>query len=146
MEAQSLSIYLSDILESFYCLTSKDDTVKIEKNQQQQQGGILRTCNWNRQGYLILKNQPWDLSQSETGKYFEWIINIIFSSHIIHSKCLVPPAPPLDLLLHSSSMRINASYLLNAPSWTPKIDYRLPVHLLDHLRYISSGGRGGFLI
>ena len=25
-----MSIYLSDILESFYCLTSKDDTVKIE--------------------------------------------------------------------------------------------------------------------
>ena len=40
-----MSIYLSDILESFYCLTSKDDTVKIEKNQSQSQGGILRTLS-----------------------------------------------------------------------------------------------------
>ena len=54
-----------------------------------------------------------------------------------------PRAPPLDLPLPSSSMRINASYLLNAHSWTPKIEYKLPMHLLDHLRYISSGGGGG---
>ena len=36
-------------------------------------------------------------------------------------------------------MRINASYLLNAHSWTPKIEYKLPLHL-DHLRYICSRG------
>ena len=41
-------------------------------------------------------------------------------------KMFGPPAPPLDLLLHSSSMRINASYLLNAPSWTPKIELKFP--------------------
>ena len=50
-----------------------------------------------------------------------------------------PPSPSSG---SATAQRINASYLLNAPSWTPKIDYRLPVHLLDHLRYISSGGGG----
>ena len=41
-------------------------------------------------------------------------------------KMFGPPAPPLDLPLHSSGMRINAFYLLKAPSWTTKIEYKLP--------------------
>jgi len=61
-----VSIYLSDILESFYCLTSKDDTVKIEakisSNRKAEQVGH---CNSNR---LILS---------------DWELKMMF---IIHSK------------------------------------------------------------
>ena len=53
-------------------------------------------------------------------------------------------APPMYPPLHSG-MRKNASYLLNAHSWTPKIEYKLPLHL-DHLRYICSRGGGDSLI
>ena len=71
-------------------------------------------------------------------KTFFWPFGPEFSVKIRGGRA--PRAPPLYPTLHSS-MRINASYLLNAHSWTPKIEYKLPLHL-DHLRYICSRGGG----